>query len=86
MDGSTAYGKVPVGVAARAMKNKIPVLAVVGNIGAGAEVLYDHGIDGIMTTVSGAMPLDTALERSAELLENAAERLMRFIKVGMHLA
>ncbi len=85
MDGSTAYGKVPVGIARRARKLHIPVLAVVGNIGRGAETVYEHGIDGIMSTVNGAMPLEEAIERSSELLREAAERLMRFVRVGMAL-
>jgi glycerate 2-kinase len=85
MDGSTSYGKVPVGVAKRAKAAGVPVLALVGNIGKGAERVYEHGIDGIMTTVDGAMPLEVALEHSSRHLEEAAGRLMRFVRVGMRL-
>lgn len=85
MDGSTSYGKVPVGVARRASDRNIPVIAVVGNIGAGAENVYRHGIDGIMSTANGAMPLEEALSRSTELIVDAAERLMRFLEVGMRM-
>ncbi len=98
MDGSTAYGKVPVGIARRAKRsgaaeerdrgsgNEIPVVAVVGNIGKGASNVYRHGIDAIMSTVNGAMPLSEALDRSVELLEEASERLMRIVRVGMRLS
>lgn len=85
MDGSTAYGKVPVGIARRAQMRGIPVVAIVGNIGPGAEAVYDHGIAGIMSTVPGAMPLEEALSRSAELLEDAAARTARLIRVGTRL-
>lgn len=85
LDGSTAYGKVPVGIARRATERGIPVLAIVGNIGPGAEAVYELGIDGVMTTVSGAMPLEEALRRSGPLIEDAAMRLMRFVDVGMRM-
>lgn len=85
MDGSSAYGKVPVGIARRLAGSGVPVLAIVGDIGKGASAVYDLGIDGIMSTVSRAVPLEVALRESSEMLEDAAERLMRFLSVGMRL-
>lgn len=86
MDGSSSYGKVPVGVAERVKALKVPVLAVVGDIGKNAENVYSHGIDGIMSTMNRAMPLEQALEHSAEMLEDAAERVMRIVRIGTYLA
>lgn len=85
MDGSSAYGKVPVGIARRARAKHVPVLAIVGNIGKGASAVYEYGIDGIMSTVSRAIPLQEALAQSAVMLEDAAERVMRIIRIGMSL-
>jgi len=83
IDGQSAFGKVPVGVAQRAKKLGVPVLAIVGDIGDGYESVYDFGIDSIMSTVNRAMPLDEAMARGGELLEDAAERAMRILRIGM---
>jgi glycerate kinase len=85
IDGQTTYGKVPVGIAKRTQSYNVPVLAIVGDIGAGAEAVYDHGISGIMSTVNRAMPLKEAMAQSAPLLQDAAERVMRIIRIGQDL-
>jgi glycerate kinase len=85
IDGQTAYGKVPVGISRRAKKHGIPVLAVVGDIGEGASAVYAQGIDGIMSTVNRAMSLKEAMGNSLDLLEDAAERVMRIINIGKRL-
>lgn len=85
IDYQSVFGKVPVGVGTRAKKFDLPVLAIVGDIGTGAEDVYDYGVDAIMSTVNKAMPLSEAMERSSELLTDAAERVMRMIKLGMEL-
>jgi glycerate kinase len=85
IDGQSTYGKVPVGIAQRVQKHDIPVLAIVGNIGPGAENVYNFGIHGIMSTVNKAMPLSEAMANSAALLEEAAERVMRIIGIGRKL-
>lgn len=82
IDAQSVMGKVPVGVGLRAKKFGKPVLAIVGDIGAGAEAVYAHGVDAIMSTVNRAMPLDEAMGRSGELLEDAAERVMRIVRLG----
>jgi glycerate kinase len=86
IDSQSIYGKVPVGVGQRVKKYNKPVLAIVGGIGQGAQAVYEYGVDGIMSTVNNAMPLSEAMGRSAELLEDAAERVMRIIKIGMDIA
>ena len=85
IDAQSAYGKVPAGIAKRAKKFNKPVLVIAGGIGKDASAVYDVGIDGIMAIVNKAMPLDEAMSNAAELLEDAAERAMRIIKIGMKL-
>jgi glycerate kinase len=85
IDGQSVFGKVPVGVAGRAKKYGVPVLAIVGDIGKGAEAAYDHGIDSIMSSVNKAMPLADAIANSGVLLEEATERAMRMIKIGLDI-
>ncbi|MDR1765720.1 MAG: glycerate kinase [Lachnospiraceae bacterium] len=85
MDWQSAFGKVPSGVGQRCRKKSIPAVAIVGGMGEGAEKLFDHGIDSIMTTINGAMDLDEALGRSEELYLGAARRMFRLVKAGMQL-
>jgi len=86
IDGQSIRGKVPIGVAARSRPAQVPVLAVVGDIGAGASAVYEYGIDSIMSTVDRAMPLEEAISRSRECLVDAAERACRMIRIGMTIA
>lgn len=86
IDGQSVYGKVPVGVAKRCKARSVKVVAIVGSIGSQAENTYDFGIDSIMPTVNKDMSLEEALLRSEELLREAADRMFRFIKVGMGIS
>ena len=84
MDGqSVRFGKVPVGVARRCAAKGIPVLALVGGIGEGAEGLFDLCESTIQTTVPGPISLTEAMKNAAPLYESAAERLFRAVKIGM---
>ena len=83
IDWQSAYGKVPSGVGKRCKEKGVPVIAIAGGIGEGAEKIYDFGVESIVSTISGAMKIEEALERAEELYTSAAERLFRIIKVGM---
>ena len=86
MDGqSVRFGKVPVGVAKRCAVRGIPVVAIVGGIGDGAEGLFDLCESTIMPTVTGPMSLQDAMANAPQLYEYAAERLLRAIRIGMNL-
>lgn len=85
MDWQSAFGKVPSGVGMRCRKRGIPLIAIVGGMGDGAESLYDHGIDSIIPTINGAMPIDEALNRAEELYRGAARRTFRMLRAGMGL-
>ncbi|NLW06729.1 MAG: glycerate kinase [Clostridia bacterium] len=82
----TAYGKVPIGVARVAAKYNLPVVALVGSIGERANAVFDHGINGIMSIVPRPVTLSYCLENAAELLADAAERLVRLITVGSKMS
>lgn len=85
MDFQSAYGKVAYGVGTRCKSAGVPCIALVGGLGQNAEAMYAHGIDSMMTTVNGVMPLEKAIENAPALCESAAERLLRMVKVGMGL-
>jgi len=81
MDSQTIYGKTPIGVAKLAKRCNIPVIAIVGEVDEGVEVVYKHGIDGIMTTTPHPMTRIQAMKKSFQLIPDAAERLMKLIKI-----
>lgn len=82
MDYQTAHGKTPYGVAQVAKKRNVPVVALVGSIGAGVEVLYEKGIDSIFSIVEGPMSLEESMEQGAILIERTANRVIRALKIG----
>ncbi len=85
IDGQSANGKVLDGIGQYAKERNIPVIALAGGMGDNAHLVYDCGIDSIMVTVNSPMSLETALDNAEPLLEDCADRLFRFIKIGMNL-
>ena len=84
-DWQSCFGKVMQGVGDRAKKHGIPVTALCGGLGKGYEQIYEHGIDSIMTTVDGPMPLSEALEKAEDLYYKGAIRMFRMVRAGMRL-
>lgn len=85
MDWQSAFGKAPSGIGRRCRAKGIPAVAIVGGMGEGAEKIYEFGIDSIMPTVNGPMPLAEAMERAEELYRGAAARMFRLLRAGMAL-
>ena len=83
IDWQSAFGKVPSGIGMRCKNKGIPAVAIVGGMGKGAEKIYEFGVESILPTINGAMDIEEALERAEELYQAAAERMFRFLKVGM---
>lgn len=82
IDGSSAFGKAPSGVAGIAKRKKIPVAALCGGVGPGAEAIYEYGVDAIVPIVNKPMPLQEAMDNAETLLAEAAERIMRIYAMG----
>lgn len=85
MDWQSAFGKVPSGIGMRCRAKGIPAIAIVGGMGDGADKIYEFGIDSIIPTINGAMPIEEALERAEELYRGAAARTFRLLRAGMTL-
>lgn len=83
IDYQTQFGKTPYGVAKIAKKYNKPVIAVSGGIGKAADELYYKGFDSIFSIVDKPMTLEEAIENSGSLVEAAAERIMRVLKLNM---
>lgn len=85
IDWQSAFGKVPSGIGMRCKNKGIPAVAIVGGMGTGAEKIYEFGVESIIPTINGAMDIEEALERAEELYKGAADRMFRFLKVGMSI-
>jgi glycerate kinase len=79
IDRQSADGKTISGVARAAAAAGVPVLAIAGEIGPGAEALQRLGLGGVITLVPGPIGRAEAIERAAELIADAAERLLRLV-------
>ncbi len=75
IDSQTAYGKTPVGVSELAKSMGIPTIAVAGQVGEGAEILKEHGIEKIYSLMDIAGSVEEAMKRTEELLEKLGKRV-----------
>ena len=83
LDGQTAHGKTPAGVARLAARKNIPVIALAGCVGEGAEVMHEQGIQAIFPVVQGVMSLPEALIAGQKNLERTAENIARLIRLKL---
>jgi len=81
-DFQTAYGKAPVGVSKLAKQYNVPVLCLSGGLGIGADDVLNHGIDGLMSITPQPMTLEECMSKGPALIEAAAARMCRLLKVG----
>ena len=80
IDTQSLRGKVVIGVARRAQKYGVPLVAVVGDIGDGIEAAYDCGICGIFSINRVAVPYKEARLRASRDLELTMDNLLRFVR------
>ena len=77
MDGQTAYGKTPAGVAKVAKGLGLPVIAICGSMGKGIEAVRKVGIDAVYATVAGELPEEELRRGAARRLTATAEAVGR---------
>ena len=82
LDGSSAGGKTPVGVARACKAAGVPCLALAGKIGDGSAGLHAQGIDAYFSLCSGPMPLETAVAGAGPLLSAVAEQAARLFRAA----
>ena len=75
LDGQTAMGKAPVGVAKLAGKYKIPVLAFAGSVTKDARKCNEEGIHAFLPILRGITTLEDAMDA-----ENARRNLMETVE------
>lgn len=80
IDSQSARGKVIAGVAKRAKRAGVPLIAVVGDIGEGIEPLYEMGLAAVFSINRAALDITRARARSRGDLALTMDNLLRFIK------
>lgn len=80
LDTQSLRGKVVLGVARRAQKAGVPVVAVVGDIGDHIEEVYDRGVTGVFSINRVALPYEAMKSRAADDLRLTVENLLRFCR------
>ena len=85
LDYQTVYSKAPIGVAERARRLGIPVIAIAGTLGDRYTIVHDHGIDAALAITNGPMTLEEASSRAAELIADSTAQAMRLVRVGQQL-
>lgn len=84
LDGQTAMGKAPVGVAGLAKKYGRPVIAFAGSVAPDAGACNGHGIDAFFPILRGVMTLQEAMdpETAQKNMADTAEQVFRLWKVS----
>ena len=85
LDGQTAFGKAPVGVAKLAKKYNIPVIAFAGSVTKDAEKCNENGIDAFFPILRGVVTLDEAMkiENAKNNLADTVQQVMRLLTLRM---
>jgi len=78
IDGQSLRGKVVIGIAERAAKKNVPVVAVVGAIGEDAEKSYDKGVSAIFSINRAPVDFEVSRYYSKENLSATIDSLLRF--------
>lgn len=80
IDGQSVHGKVISGIAKRTGPKKVPLIAVVGGIGPGAEEAYGLGVTAIFGTDRPAMDFKRYPEPTAIYYQRTLEDILRLIQ------
>ncbi|MFQ1015666.1 glycerate kinase [Avibacterium paragallinarum] len=83
MDGQSAYGKTPIGVAKTAKQFGKPVIAIVGCLREDYEVVYEEGIDAVFPIIRQLDSLENTLRSGKENLISTAQNIARFYQLAM---
>ena len=77
IDAQSIYGKTPVGVAQLAKKYDKPVIAIAGNIGEGASLVYEKGIDALFSITQRPEALEVSLLSARENIIATSRNIAR---------
>lgn len=81
IDSQTIHGKAPIGVAKRAKKFNLPVIAIAGSLGTNYEVVFNYGIDAAFSIMQEVTTLAEALHNGKENLVKTSENIARLLNL-----
>lgn len=82
IDGQTFHGKAPAGVAQRAGRFNVPVIAIVGSMGDDLGELKDVGIEAVFSIINRPMELGVAMNKAYDLIVQTTEHVMRVYQLN----
>lgn len=85
IDFQTPRGKIPAEVAKRAKAYELPVIVLVGTVGEGAEINFQHGIDYFTSILTHPCGLREAINQTATQLTDTAEQIARLLLIGKQI-
>jgi glycerate kinase len=85
IDRQLEFGKALSGLALLAEKHQVPLVAFTGWLQEEEDKLSERGIQAVVPIATGPMEEEESVARAGELLQAAAERAMRLLKLGRGL-
>ncbi len=82
VDDRTATGKVACGLALKAKRYGLQVIAVTGSIADDHEDIFYNGIDAVECIAEAPTTLEASMANAEILIQHATSRVMRFVKVA----
>lgn len=79
IDSQSLRGKVVIGVSKRAKELKVPVIAVVGDIGDNIQSVYDEGVKAVFSINRVAVPYTVARTRAKSDLALTMDNILRVL-------
>ena len=80
LDGQSASGKTPIGVAKLAQRYQVPVVGLAGQLASDdITAIHQAGISAVFSIAPGPISKDDAIANAAQYLENTAEQLARLL-------
>lgn len=80
LDGQSASGKTPTGVAKLAQRYQVPVIGLAGKLGdSDLTAVHEAGITAVFSIAPGPMSTEQAIANAGCYLENTAEQMARLL-------
>ncbi|MBD8014331.1 glycerate kinase [Microbacterium sp. APC 3898] len=85
LDFQTPNGKIPSEVARIAKTSHIPVIAITGTIGEGAELNYQAGIDAYSSIIQKPVSMESAMINAPKWIEESTYSALRKVAIGWRM-
>lgn len=83
IDGQTAFGKAPAGIAALAKKNNIPCIAIAGLVGDDIDDLYKIGFTSIFPISNKPISIEESIRNADKLISDSTEQIISEVRLSM---